>query len=121
MKISSTLIALAGIASLNADGAMAKCFGSGDAWPSKVEARSWVEFACKGKGGMFTGNFAPGQTKSMCPTSKYGGKKVAFQVQNLNTKTGFDLGDGDCYNRLNSEITKCQYGGETNAAGWRFK
>jgi hypothetical protein len=53
---------------------------------------------------MFTGNYAPGQTKAMFPEttrqgldpSGYAGK-VSFGYQNLNKNTRFDLGDDDCY------------------------
>ncbi|KAJ4256020.1 hypothetical protein NW762_009094 [Fusarium torreyae] len=83
---------------------------------------SWALHACHRKNGMFTGWFAPGQTKAMCPQlSGVGHRKVLFEVQNLNKNTGFDLGDGDCYTRLANEIEGCSDGGSSNVAGWRFR
>lgn len=120
MKISTTLT-LAGIAIFNAPGAVASCYGSGNIWLDRGEAQEWVRFACKGNGGMFTGWFAPGQTKKMCPASKWGGQTAGFEVQNLNNNQGFDLGDQDCFDRLWSEISNCLYGGTSTVAGWRFK
>jgi hypothetical protein len=118
MKISAT-IALAVISSINAEVAMARCFAWG--WGTdKAESKQWIDFACRGNGGMFTGNFAPGQTKSMCPTSK-GGQNTKFEVENQNKNQGFDLGDDDCYKRLNSEIDSCNWGGESSYSGWRFR
>jgi hypothetical protein len=120
MKISVS-VALAVIASINAEVAMARCFVwgySGD----KEEAKGWIRDACYKQNGMFTGGFAPGQTKWMCPKSKYTNLgKTKFEVQNQNTKQSFDLGDDDCYNSLRSEIEKCQWGGESSYAGWRFR
>jgi hypothetical protein len=121
MKISSTL-ALAVIAAINAEVATARCFSWGWSFPDKAESREWVNHACRGNGGMFTGNFAPGQKKSMCPQTKYsGGMKVKFEVQNLNNNQGFDLGNDDCYNRLVSEINSCNWGGESTVSGWYFR
>jgi hypothetical protein len=116
MKISATL-ALAAIASINAEVAMARCYAWG--WGTPSEAKGWVDFACRGNGGMFTGNFAPGQTKSMCPKS--GSLGTLFEVQNQNTNQGFDLGDDDCIKRLYSEIDSCNWGGESSYSGWRFR
>ena len=92
MKISAT-VALAVIASINAEVAMARCFVWG--WSlDKAESKGWVEDACRAQNGMFTGNFEPGQTKAMCPSSKYSNlPKVKFEVQNQNTNQGFDLGE----------------------------
>jgi len=71
---------------------------------------------------MFTGNIAPAQTKSMCPSSKYpNNAKVKFEVQNQNTNQGFDLGDDDCVKRLYSELDSCKWGGESTYSGWRFR
>jgi hypothetical protein len=108
MKISAT-VALAVIASINAEVAMAQCFAEG--WSlDNNEAKAWVNDACRSNGGMFTGNFAPGQTKSMCPSSRFSGNlKTKFEVQNQNTNQGFDLGDDDCVKRLNSEIDSCKW------------
>jgi hypothetical protein len=120
MKISST-VALAVIASINAEVAMASCFSWGWALDNN-EAKGWVNDACRSNGGMFTGNFAPGQTKSMCPSSRFQGNlKTKFEVQNQNTNQGFDLGDDDCVKRLNSEIENCKWGGESTYSGWRFR
>lgn len=127
MKFSIAL-AIVVFASLNAEVATARCFTSGIPPSRKEEARGWASDACRKNGGMFTGNYAPGQTKAMCPeTTRQGldpsryARKVKFEVQNLNKNTGFDLGDDDCYNKLVSEINSCTYGGETITAGWRFR
>jgi hypothetical protein len=94
----------------------------------KKEARGWASDACRKNGGMFTGNYAPGQTKAMCPeTTRQGldpkryARKVKFEVQNLNKNTGFDLRDDDCYDKLVSEINSCTYGGKTIIVSWRFR
>jgi hypothetical protein len=120
MKFSAS-VAIAIIASINAQVATARCFAWG--WGlDKTEAKAWVDFACRGNGGMFTGNYSPGQTKSMCPHSKYSGNaNVKFEVQNQNNNAGFDLGDDDCVKRLHSEIDSCSWGGESSYSGWRFK
>jgi hypothetical protein len=102
-------------------GAQAGCYTSGDTWPNKEEARSFVENACKGANGMFTGDFAARQTKSMCPRSGSKSLGLQFEVQNLNANTAFNLGDQDCYDRLNNEIFGCDHGGESTVAGWRFR
>ena len=71
---------------------------------------------------MFTGNFASGQTKSMCPKSKFDRYSTTkFEVQNQNNGQGFDLGDDDCVKRLYSEIDSCNWGGESSYSGWRFR
>lgn len=121
------------------------CYGSGDNWPNQEEARIFVEFACSGNGyamtappwyttnhanihllfllnrGMFTGQFGPLQTKSMCPRATSNNLGLRFEVQNLNTRDSFDLGNGDCYEKLTSQIFQCGKGGEITVAGWRFK
>jgi hypothetical protein len=53
----------------------------------------------------------------MCPRTE-GDIGVFFQVQNLNTNTGFDLGDDNCYLRLSNLIDGCSRGGEDIIAGW---
>jgi hypothetical protein len=120
MKISAT-VAMAIIASINAEVALARCFAWG--WGmDKAEVKGWVDFACRGNGGMFTGYFNPGQTKTMCPSSKYpNNAKVKVEVQNQNNNAGFDLGDDDCVKRLYSEIDSCSWGGESSYSGWRFR
>lgn len=121
MKTTTILTTLASVLALGVQTASATCYGSGDAWPNQEEARSFVQNACYNNGGMFTGSYAPLQTKAMCPRS--GGRQLGllFEVQNLNTNTGFDLGDDDCYNRLTAEIFGCGNGGESVVAGWRFR
>lgn len=121
MKTSTILIALGGVLSFGVSSVSAGCYGSGDSWPNTEEARSFVQNACYNNGGMFTGWYAPRQTKSMCPRS--GGKSLGllFEVQNLNTGAGFDLGDDDCYQRLTNEIFGCGNGGESTVSGWRFR
>ncbi|CAD0054602.1 unnamed protein product [Aureobasidium pullulans] len=39
----------------------------GSTFPNRDEALSFVHDACYNNGGMFTGNFAARQSKSMCP------------------------------------------------------
>lgn len=121
MKTSTILVALSGVLSFGVSSVSAGCYGSGDSWPNTEEARSFVQNACYNNGGMFTGWYAPRQTKSMCPRS--GGKSLGllFEVQNLNTGAGFDLGDDDCYQRLTNEIFGCGNGGESTVSGWRFR
>ncbi|KAF2208057.1 hypothetical protein CERZMDRAFT_91650 [Cercospora zeae-maydis SCOH1-5] len=117
MKTTSILAMLGSMLSLQ--GVSADCYGSGDRWPNTEEARAFVWDACHADGGMFTGYFAARQTKSMCPRS--GGKGLLFEVQNMNTNTGFDLGNDDCYNRLSNEIFGCVWGGQSEVSGWRFR
>lgn len=121
MKTSTILIALGGVLSFGVQSVSANCYGSGDSWPSTEQARAFVQDACYKQGGMFTGNFAPRQTKSMCPRSGSKNLGLLFEVQNLNTNTGFDLGNDDCYQRLTNEIFGCGQGGESTVAGWRFR
>jgi hypothetical protein len=120
MKISAT-VAIAVIASINAEVAMARCFITGWTLQDKEQAKGWVNDACRKSGGMFTGNYAPGQTKRMCPSSSSEILGIKFEVQNQNTNQGFDLGDDDCVKRLYSEIDSCERGGESAYSGWRFR
>lgn len=115
MKTTTTLFALAGLLSH----ATATCFESGSYWPNREEARSFIHDACYKNGGMFTRDYAPRQLKAMCPRS--GGVGLEFVVQNLNAGVGFDLGNDDCYNRLNGEIFDCEHGGESTISGWFFR
>ncbi|CAK1360622.1 hypothetical protein CB0940_06643 [Cercospora beticola] len=119
MKTATIFAAIGSIMSLG--GVSGTCYGSGDDWPDKEQARSFVENACKNTNGMFTGYFQPRQTKSMCPRSGSRNLGLLFEVQNLNANAGFDLGDNDCYERLTNEIFGCGKGGESTVAGWRFK
>lgn len=121
MKTSTILVALGGVLSFGVQSVSANCYGSGDSWPNMEQARAFVQDACYKQGGMFTGNFAPRQTKSMCPRSGSKNLGLLFEVQNLNTNTGFDLGNDDCYKRLTNEIFGCGKGGESTVAGWRFR
>lgn len=73
------------------------------------------------RSGMFTGYYQPRQVKMMCPHSKFNNLGLVFEVENQNTEVGFDLGDDDCYERLNNEIFGCGQGGESSVAGWRFR
>ncbi|THZ11854.1 hypothetical protein D6C90_10456 [Aureobasidium pullulans] len=97
----------------------ARCFPDGATWNNREQARTFINDACYKSGGMFTGNYAPRQLKAMCPRGQ--GQNIDLVVQNLNGNTGFDLADKDCYDRLNSGISKCPHGGETTAAGWFFR
>ena len=121
MKTSTILAALGGVLSFGIQSVTATCYGSGDTWPNTEEARSFVHDACYNQNGMFTGGYAPSQTKSMCPRSGPRSLGLVFEVQNLNSQTGFDLGDDDCYTRLTNEIFGCSMGGESRIAGWRFR
>lgn len=120
MKISATA-AFAVIAC--AEVATARCFFFSHDY-DKEEAKGWINDACRAKDGMFTGSYGPGETKMMCPKSKYGfgdRSNTLFQVQNQNPNDSFDLRDDDCYNSLLSEIEKCWAGGESAYSGWRFR
>ena len=107
------------VLSFGIQSAVAGCFESGASWTNREEARNFVHSACFDNGGMFTGNFDPRQLKAMCPLS--GNLGLEFVVQNLNTNTGFDLGNEDCYERLNNEIFACEHGGESTVSGWYFR
>lgn len=109
----TTLLTLSDLAS-------AKCYGSGDSWPNRDEARRFVIEACNNSGGMFTGGYERMQTKSMCPRS--GGKGLLFEVQNLTPNEGSsDLSNAECTLRLENEINGCDKGGESTVNGWRFR
>lgn len=118
MKTTTVVAILGGMLPFGLQGVRAECFGSGHTWGSTEVARGFVHDACYNFGGMFTGNYDPEQTKSMCPRD--GNLGYLFQVQNLNDHEGFDLGDDDCYNRLVDEIFGCSQGGQSTIAGWRF-
>ncbi|KAK4187634.1 septin [Podospora australis] len=118
MKTQSILTAFGSILLLAVQSASAGCYSSGDVWPNTESARQFVQDACFNNGGMFTGNYAAGQTKSMCPKS--GGKGLLFQVQNMGGGTA-DLDNQECYNRLTNEIFGCGRGGETVFGGWRYR
>jgi hypothetical protein len=66
-----------------------------------------------------TAHLSRQQKKSMCPTSSAGQKQL-FEVTNLNSGQGFDLGDNDCVIRL-YEMIDCDEGGFKDTAGWRFR
>lgn len=116
MKV-ATIFTLVGVASLNAQVATATCnsFWGNTEWHNRENARGYVRDACYNNGGMFTGVYSPRQTKRMCPSGHL------FEIENLNGRDSFDLGNDDCYNRLISEINNCDYGGESTQSGWRFK
>ncbi|KAK4631959.1 hypothetical protein CLAFUW4_02591 [Fulvia fulva] len=120
MKTTAMLSAAVGILALGVQNVAAGCYG-GENWPNQEEARSFVQNACYNNGGMFTGWYAARQTKSMCPRASSNNMGLLFEVQNLNSNTGFDLGDDDCYNRLTNEIFGCGQGGESTVSGWRFR
>ncbi|EKD12594.1 hypothetical protein MBM_09163 [Drepanopeziza brunnea f. sp. 'multigermtubi' MB_m1] len=116
MKLTTTvLVSLTSLFSL----ASASCYGSGDGWPNKEQARGFVYDACHKNGGMFTGFYQAHQLKSMCPQS--GRLGLLFIVENLNRESGFDLGDGDCEKELNRLIFECDLGGDSVVAGWHFR
>ncbi|KAJ5041611.1 uncharacterized protein L3040_005189 [Drepanopeziza brunnea f. sp. 'multigermtubi'] len=94
MKLTTTvLVSLTSLFSL----ASASCYGSGDGWPNKEQARGFVYDACHKNGGLL------------------------FIVENLNRESGFDLGDGDCEKELNRLIFECDLGGDSVVAGWHFR
>jgi hypothetical protein len=119
MKSTYPLTILTSLLAYRATLATATCYTSGDSWPNREVARSFVHDACYNNGGMFTGDYAPRQLKAMCPRD--GGLGLEFVVQNLNTQVGFDLGDDDCYERLTNEIFGCEHGGASTVAGWYFR
>ncbi|KAG4273696.1 hypothetical protein FPRO04_09563 [Fusarium proliferatum] len=80
--------------------------------------QAFVWDACYGSQGMFSGQFRPGQTKSMCPRSVQVG--LVFEVQNQWDQT-LDLNNDDCYTRLKNEIYGCDRGGESTVSKWRFR
>ncbi|KNB14820.1 hypothetical protein FOXG_13589 [Fusarium oxysporum f. sp. lycopersici 4287] len=69
MKTSTILTALGGMLAFNAQVVNAGCYTTGDPWPNKDQAAQFVWDACYGSQGMFSGQFRPKQTKSMCPRS----------------------------------------------------
>lgn len=93
MKSTTLLASLASLLTLGISSISAECYSDGVSWPNREEARNFVQDACYGNGGMFTGQFAPRQMKSMRPRS--GSIGLVFDVQNQNTEEGFDLGDDD--------------------------
>lgn len=106
----------------SAEVTMAQCFPFEFDY-DKEEAKAWANDACKAEGGMFTGGFAPGQVKSMCPKFKHEYKRpnTLLEVENHNAEHSYDLGDEDCYNNLLSKIEECDAGGESESSGWRFR
>jgi len=114
------LTAITGLLLFSLEGVSATCYGSGDKWASKPQAIAWVSDACTKNGGMFTGWYRPGEAKRMC-LKDLNNRGAFFEVQNLNTNTGFDLADHDCVMRLSNEINGCDRGGESHVAGWRFR
>jgi hypothetical protein len=114
------ITAITGLILLSVDGVTAGCYNGGELWASQPQAIAWVSDACTKNGGMFTGWYAPGQAKRMC-LKDIGNRNCFFEVQNLNTATGFDLADSDCVMRLSNEINGCNHGGESTVAGWRFR
>jgi spermidine/putrescine-binding protein len=97
----------------------ARCFTDSATWDNREQAHTFINDACYKSGGMFTGNHAPHQPKAMCPRGQ--DQNIDFVVQNLNANTGFDLANQDCYDKLDSEISKCAHGGETTNTGWFFR
>ncbi|KJX93409.1 hypothetical protein TI39_contig4321g00008 [Zymoseptoria brevis] len=117
MKPTSIIATLAiGVSTVTAG-----CYGSGDSWPNTEEARVFVREACFNDGGMFTGGWEPLQKKSMCPHAGSNNLGLFFEIENQNSREGFDLNNDDCYNRLTDEIFGCQHGGESSVAGWRVR
>lgn len=119
MKTTTTIAALCSVLAFSIQSVEAGCYTGGKSWPNVEEARSFVDFACRGENGMFTGEFALRQAKSMCPTSR--GLGLLFTVRNDNTQEGFDLDENDCITRLENEIYGREHGGESEVAGWFFR
>lgn len=119
MKTSAILTALGGVLAFSAQGVLATCYGSGDHWPNKDTAAKFAYDACYNSNGMFSGQFTPGQTKSMCPRDS--GLGLLFEVQNLWAGQYLDLNNDDCYTRLKNEIYGCNQGGESTVSNWRFR
>ncbi|KAK5658007.1 hypothetical protein OQA88_2561 [Cercophora sp. LCS_1] len=119
MKFTTTLLSLlTTITTVHAE-----CYSTGDTWQNAEAARWHIERACKGydgNQGAFQGYFLPGEAKYAC-VQHSGSQKYEFFAQNLNTRTGFDLGDVDCVFRLQMEVNNCARGGESEVAGWRFR
>jgi hypothetical protein len=122
MKNTAILAALGGMLAFGIHGATATCYKSGYEMTTADKNQAWgfAGDACYNNGGIFTVWFDPEQTKAMCPRTE-GDIGVFFQVQNLNTNTGFDLGDDNCYLRLSNLIDGCSRGGEDIIAGWHFR
>ncbi|CAD0092125.1 unnamed protein product, partial [Aureobasidium vineae] len=118
MKTTTVLCTFTGFLAFGIQTVTATCYSSGQYFPNREEARTFVHDACYNPGGMFTGNYDPRQLKAMCPRS--GNMGIEFVVQNLNTDVGFDLGDDDCYERLTNEVFNCEHGGESTISGWFF-
>ncbi|KAH6672629.1 hypothetical protein B0J14DRAFT_374965 [Halenospora varia] len=115
------LVALSGMLAFNIQGVIAGCYTHGREMTAadNANARKFAHDACYNNGGMFTGYFSPGQTKSMCPRAD-SDIPMLFKIENQNKSVGFDLGDDDCYLRLNNLITGCSRGGDDQIAGWHF-
>lgn len=123
MKTTTILTTLAVVLGASIDSVAATCFGSGDVFQDKGNARWHVGRACRGydgNQGAFQGTFAPGEAKYACVQGT-NTQKYEITVQNLNTGAAFDLGDGDCVLRLENEINGCDRGGESTVSGWRFR
>ncbi|KAG9663985.1 hypothetical protein KCV03_g10276, partial [Aureobasidium melanogenum] len=123
MKTTTILTTLAVILGANIEGVVADCFGGGDVFQDKGNAKWHVGRACRGydgNQGAFQGTFAPGEAKYACVQGT-NTQKYEITVQNLNTGAAFDLGDGDCVLRLENEINGCDRGGESTVSDWRFR
>jgi hypothetical protein len=109
MKITAILPALGGmlaskIQGLNAQLDTHECY----AWnrssvESRIDVVNMARDACYNNGRIFTGFYQPRQPKSMCPRTRTGVPNL-YQVQNLNSGAGFDLGNDDCFDRLANAI-----------------
>lgn len=123
MKTTTVLSTVLAILGTGVTTALANCYGSGDVWQDRANARYHVERACNGydgHAGAFQGVYAPGEAKSACVQGT-GTQKYDFMVQNLNTGASFDLADADCVWRLENEINGCDRGGQSDVSGWRFR
>lgn len=119
MKLTSALALFGGISSVSA---AVGCYGGGNG-VNFYDANYHVKRACEGYSGVagaFQGWFAPNQEKYACVNMGYN-VKLEMWVKNLNTVTGFDLGDTDCTRELQIINSACRTGGDRDVAGWYFR
>ena len=93
-----------------------KCYSSGPEFSNRGQARGWLEHACRGNGGMFTGTISGNGQKAMCPIQD-GGIGVLFTVNNLDGNSR-NMNDNFCVSSMTAIIDNCNRGGEENREGW---
>ncbi|KAK0613658.1 hypothetical protein B0T14DRAFT_437164 [Immersiella caudata] len=92
-----------------------ECYSSGPEFSSRGQARGWLDHACRGNGGMFTGNFASCGHKAMCPIQD-GGIGVLFTPDNIESPVR-DMYSNFCVSSMTAIIDNCNRGGEDNRKG----